>query len=388
MPTTFKRIPGRPLAYVISPQKWAGYQVSKHHYAKGLVKKGWQVVFVDPPTSMRRPGRIQLLPSNIPDLWVMRYQTPFPYNLKFQLRRVFDLLMKLQARRMTAVTGVPDVVWDFDNAYQFRDLQAFGAGKSLFHLVDAGTQGMGEKNADHFFYLYRSYCENAGGTPLEDHYVGIGLGDAHAALARTRLEHPLPERKDAPAHIGYVGNLAAPWIDWAGIREMAARHPEARFTLWGPLGDAPERDPDRAALRDMPHVTFPGLTPPEEIVRKSEDVDVWLIPFVSEKVQGGPVNSHKVMEYMATGRIIVMSWLAAYQDNDLVYMADDRDSRNLPEMLDDVLKQLDAYNASDRVEARRCLALDCTYDKRVTQVLKIAGLDSLSPVASGREAAE
>ena len=32
-----------PLAYVISPQPWAGFHVSKHHYAIALAERGWRL---------------------------------------------------------------------------------------------------------------------------------------------------------------------------------------------------------------------------------------------------------------------------------------------------------------------------------------------------------
>ncbi|MCU0578607.1 MAG: discoidin domain-containing protein [Desulfobacterota bacterium] len=117
---------------MISPQPWAGLQVSKHHYARALAARDWRVVFIDPPAELGKPGRIEQTATEVSGIFRLRYQTFFPYRLKFHARPLFDLLMWRQAKRLVQAAGRPNLVWDFDNAYQFRD---FGPYRVYSRLV-------------------------------------------------------------------------------------------------------------------------------------------------------------------------------------------------------------------------------------------------------------
>ena len=368
-----------PLAYVISPQPWAGFHVSKHHYAIALADRGWRVVFVDPPVDLARAGAIEITQTDVPGVMSLRYQTAFPYKLKFRARWLFDRLMRRQARRLVLAAGQPDLVWDFDNAYQFRDLRPFDAKITLFHLVDdVGTTGLGTKYADHMFYLHSSFCSRSGGTPDTDLEIGHGLGRLHVEAVQTQ---DLAKTEPQTPHIGFVGNLAAGWIDWEAIEAMLTRHPQARFTFWGPK---PPTSADTAALTRIlgqPNARFPGLTPPAQILAEAPGVDVWMVPFVAEKLPGGPLNSHKILEYLSTGKAVVMSWLDAYDGNALVHMLPEagQSGTALADMLDRVLADLDNANAPQAMAARRDFALARSYDRHLARILQTVGLSPREP---------
>lgn len=366
-----------PLAYLISPQTWSGFKVSKHHYAVALAGRGWRVVFINPPAKLGRIGAIKVDNTEIDNVVSVNYQPFFPYSLKFRSRGLFDKLMCLQALVIRQKMGKPDLVWDFDNAYQFRDLRAFGAATTIFHLVDdVGRHGLGDKHADHFLALHPRFLENAGG-PVRDNYViGHGLGAMHVAA---KPEHYVSATNSASPHIGLVANLGAEWLDWAAVAEMVSRHPEARFTFWGPLPKVSCTPAILQTVISAKNATFPGLTSPEDIIAQSVDVDIWLLPFLSEKFEGGcPVDSHKVLEYLSTGKVVLMSWLEAYQGNSLVSMSDSPESRDLPERLDQLLCDLTVVNASEVCEARRSYALARSYERRLDQIWKMTGLASTS----------
>jgi hypothetical protein len=366
-----------PLAFVISPQPWNGFLVSKHHYALTLAFRGWEIFFIDPPTDLGGAGRMKIQETDVTGLSVLRYQTFFPYALKFRFRALFDNLMRKQARRITEKIGRPDLVWDFDNAYQFADLKPFEAGLTFFHLVDdIADKCQGTRNADHFFYLDESFCRHAGGNPTPGCQVGHGLSKAHEIAARNlRLEQYEAGDKGAP-RIGFVGNLAAAWIDWDAVLEMLRRNPNAHFTFWGPMpgpGDA------NATIKDIAsksRVSFRGLTSPDQIIEDSGNIDIWIFPFCSDKLLGGPTDSHKILEYLSTGKAVVMNWLRAYESSELVYMAPAEDKNVLPDLLDEVLSTLPEANSVENMERRRNYALERTYDKRLDHIFSVAGVKS------------
>ncbi len=373
----------RPLAYVISPQPWAGFQVSKHHYAQALAGRGWRVVFVDPPTNLGRAGRVTLDQTEVENIENLKYQTFFPYKLKFRARWLFDLLMKIQTKLIRRRVGKPDLVWDFDNAYQFSDLRPFGADKTIFHLVDdVGQHRLGDKHADYFLTLHPDFCRNAGGTVRQDHIIGHGLGKIYVDAA---LNGSVAHTKPGRPHVGLVANLGAIWIDWECIAEMVRRHPEVRFTFWGPLPVEQRRSESLKVVLAAANVAFPGLTLPETVIAESGDVDVWLLPFLSEKFDGGrPLNSHKVLEYLATGKVVLMSWLEAYEGNPLVNSAANPESRDLPDRLDRLLIDLSKVNATIQQNSRRTYALERSYERHLDHVLSLTGLSGAPTTTSGK----
>jgi hypothetical protein len=326
------------------------------------------VIFIDPPSKLGAAGRIEIEGTAVPRVSVLRYQPFFPYSLKFRARSVFDLLMRQQARRLVRAAGRPDLVWDFDNTYQFRDLSQFGASRTLFHLVDdVGVPGLGIKSADHVLYLHRSFCERAGGKPLADHEIGHGLGRMYADAALDARDETRPA---VSAHVGFVGNLAAPWVDWTAVAEMVSRNPLARFTFWGPFPDDSSADADLRRLLRHPAIRFPGLTSAERIVTESHDVDVWLLPFRPDRLLGGALNSHKILEYLSTGRAVVMTWLEAYEGKDVVFTLP-RSGGSLADLLQQVLANLEEANSPEMISRRRAFALESTYDRLLDRVLSV-----------------
>lgn len=366
-----------PLAFVISPQPWAGFHVSKHHYAVELADRGWQVVFVDPPAELGAAGATELVSTDVPGITSLRYQTFFPYKLKFHFRWAFDALMRRQARRLVAAVGRPDLVWDFDNAYQFRDLSPFGAQTSLFHLVDdVSWPGLGDKRADHVFYLHSSFCTHAGARLCPDHEIGHGLGKLHAAAARRPGQDT---RQPGRPHIGFVGNLQANWLDWPEILRMVDEHSEASFTFWGPLPPPEETSGALADLLSRPGISFPGLTTQAAILEEARGIDLWLLPFQAAKVPGGrPLNSHKVLEYLSTGRAVAMSWLEAYEGNPLVEMQEKSDKGGLAELVRRAMANLEDLNSPELMDRRRAFALERTYYRHLEHIQSLVPLLELA----------
>jgi hypothetical protein len=374
-----------PRALIISPQSWEGFQVSKHHYARTLAAAGWEVIFADPPRPLGQADAVQITNTDVPGLRNLRYQTWFPYRIKFRARWLFDWAMARQARRILQATGPLDLVWDFDNAYQFRSLKAFGARKSLFHLVDEPTpHGLGDKDADHFLYLDESYCSQAGHRPQSDHQISHGLSLPHAIEARKAAAQASPApRRDRPV-VGFVGNLAAGWIDWPAFTTMVQTHSEADFMFWGPLPV-----PDHAAfqaLQAQPNTQFLGLTPPTEIARAGATVDIWTLPYDRALLGVNPISSHKILEYLASGKVVVMDHQAGHVSNPHVVMTQSSGDGSLPMLLDQTLAQLDVVNAPDRIAARRAYALDCTYDKRLAYITDLVKLPTPTPTPIQQEA--
>lgn len=353
-------------AFVISPQPWDGFKVSKHHYAVALARSGWQVYFIDPPSPFQVARRIEYEPTEVEGIQRVSHSLPVPNWTKFHARPLFDRAMRRHARRLTSALGTPDLVWDFDNAYHFRDLRPFGAVQSIFHLVDQGLKGMGDKQADTCIHLHPSFCEWAGFDPDRSTQVGHGVS---IDFIKSCCLSGATGRADKTLSFGIVGNLAAKWLDWETVVDIARRHPSAQFLLWGPYPSSDQASGGLRAAMECSQFHFRGLSRPEEIAASSGEVDVWLVPFLSDALPGGPLNSHKILEYLSTGKVVAMTWLEAWAGNPLVSMLDRNSSKSLADLVDDVVDCLDVLNSSKQSLDRMAYARARAYDARLRTVI-------------------
>lgn len=367
-------------AFIISPQPWAGFKVSKHHYALALAREGWQVYFIDPPTPFRFARRVECVPTGVDGIQRVSYSIPVPSKIKRYARSLFDRAMWEHARWLTSVLGAPGLVWDFDNTYNFGDLRAFGAAKSIFFLVDRGERGMGDKHADYCFHLHPSFCEWAG----FDQHGSLQLG--HGVSIDFIQNCPLPKTSASASErlsFGMVGNLAAKWFDWDTVLEIARRHPTAQFLLWGPH---PTLDQAGGALRvamECSQFQFQGQCLPEEIAASSGEVDIWLAPFLNDAVPGGPLNSHKILEYLSTGKVVAMTWLEAWEGKPHVSMLKKVSNETLADLVDQVVDRLGQLNSNERCLDRMAYARARTYGARLETVMSRLGLKGRAQVSEG-----
>jgi len=344
--------------WLISPQHWDGLPVSKHHYARELAARGCRVSFIGPPGGARGIRRIA---TDVSGIECVHYGTWFPYRTKFHAPRLFDIAMRRQARLITSALGGPaDLIWDFDNAGQFSDLRAFGAKQSLFHLVDAPSRpSVGTKHATRLAALHADFMAKSGARGAVS-VIGHGLAPVHARGAQRRLRNGTTV---TGGEVAMVGNLCAIWIDWPVILDMVRRFPTVTFRLIGPLPRL-SPSPAFAALQNAPNCIFTGRLLPEQIAALGDKVAVWLIAF-NDGVQGGPTDTHKMLEYLSTGAPILTSWLANWAENDLVTMAERGSNSAMPDMLGQLL----TAPGSECLRKRRIeTALAASYAARLDQI--------------------
>ena len=320
--------------FLISPQPWHGIKVSKHHYAMELAALGHHVFFIDPPKNDGSVSGVAVTATDVTNVTNVRYRPFFPYGLKFKARWLFDRLMRIQARRIATRIGQrPNVVWDFDNAKQFVDLRAFGASFAIHHLVDevAGQQGT-DKHADLVLCLAQEFADSIVDHRKPIRLVAHALNRHFAERARMALDTPDPPRPDNTRFTaGYVGNLDHPSVDWPTILSIVDAHPDAAFVFVGPY-DAGSATSPVAGLKQRQNVTLTGLLSPQEILSLGTSVDAWLMLYHGSEKLGGVLNSHKLLEYLATGKPILSTRVRAFEGSDLVMMGPDHTNTSALEL--------------------------------------------------------
>ena len=348
--------------YIISPQPWSGFKVSKHHYAEELANIGHSVFFLNPPKTTGRFGSVNVRSTNIKNLYQVTYRPWFPYWLKFHFRLLFDYGMRRQAKLIKQEVGfIPDVIWDFDNSYQFSDLNSFGNTLKIFHLVDDIPIGRdGDKNADVIFSVAQRFIDRLKTLNTKKYIVPHGLSRVFTNYATSLVANEIHvKNKELPFVVGYVGNLGHVGIDWPIVSRLVLESPNVQFVFIGPY------DKDSIFIHKLKlneNCKFWGPLTPAEILGFSKEVDIWLLCYDSTVTVDGATNSHKVLEYLATGKAVISNHLEFYSGTELLTMSSPQSNDEVPALLKKMLLNISELNEPSMQCSRARYALRSSYE--------------------------
>jgi hypothetical protein len=381
---------------VVSPNEWGEMRVSKHHYAAALAHRGNRVFFLNPPKARARERlRVQQV-EGIEGLSTVTYRPYVPFVIRFRSRRLFNVIAAAHVRWLMKEIGVRfDVVWCFDvNLYS--DLRCFRAPLKIFHPVDQvllSYQADVAASADAVLSVSDEILRNMQQHGTPQLRVEHGLAPEFVALAERRFSETEYHRND-PIRVGYVGNLLMPYVDREVLLDLIAGHEQMKFHFWGP------RSPDESnvgaensrasaefirALESRPNVVLHGPQPPSALAQQIGDVDLLLMCYSVARDPNRGCNSHKILEYMSTGRAIVANHVSDYANKqDLIEMMSADGSGTMAELFDNVVRKIDRHNSPERRHMRLAYALDNSYSKQIDRIGAFAAQLSRRPVAQER----
>jgi hypothetical protein len=121
-------------------------------------------------------------------------------------------------------------------------------------------------------------------------------------------------------------------------------------------------------LHRQGNVFLHGVVGQQELAGRLFEMDAFLFMYSPRTEMNGASNSHKLLEYLSTGRVIIATHVSSYAGTDLLEMSDPMEERRLPEIFDTVVRKLAVYNSRERQIARIRFALDNTYARQVERV--------------------
>ncbi len=132
---------------------------------------------------------------------------------------------------------------------------------------------------------------------------------------RAATEWAFPGPGTAPV-VGYSGHLY-PWKGVDLLIDALVELPDARGLI---VGGHPA-EPDAARLQERsrqlgvaPRVVFTGMVPPGEVASRLRTADVLVLPNPATEVSARYTSPLKLFEYLAMGRPVVASDLAAFRE--------------------------------------------------------------------------
>jgi len=341
---------------VISPEPWDHIPVSKHHYSKELANLDNEVYFLNPPSQSNKVTRA---PDN-ENINVVDYKgIPGLNRLPSVLR---NFLNKILLRRIFRLAGGEfDVVWTFD-PFRFQELNLFKTSAKIYHAVDIHRSPL-ERQLTNSCHLILSVSEmilarfNGVNTPT----VKINHGLAQHFLSEIKTDNTTSWNKRLK--VGYVGNLDNWCIDKRTLLTIVNNHPEVDFHFIGPF----KKDSVLGwELKTTAHASLIGKVSSSTLPKYLNQCDLFLMCYDGSSKEVNS-NHHKIMEYLATGKPVVMNYTDEYNDKrDMVIMADD--NRELPMLFSKVIRQIEDFNAIEVKAKRIAFAESNSYRNHVIHI--------------------
>lgn len=366
---------------VLSPEGWGAMFLSKHHYAVELARAGNKVYFLNPPSALQGDQQFQINPSGIhPGLFFVEHRLRFPFRLRFHLPRVFHWFMKGHIRKMmNALPARPDIIWSFDllNLYPLKN---FGEGPvKIFHPVDEPLQPAAiaaAKGADVIFAVTVEILQKYQHLGLPAHKINHGVSKFFFLES-----NPSKTGSNGTVRVGLSGNMLRKDLDRETLLSIMREHSNVRFECWGSYKPrqsnvgADLEDSGAAfikALEQLPNVALHGPASPEKLAEELHRMDAFLICYDINKDQSKGTNYHKIMEYLATGKVIISNNVTAFKDlPDMVQMTAEREhNKNLPKLFCQVIHNLSEYNQEALQTSRIKFASENTYQNHIITIQK------------------
>jgi glycosyltransferase involved in cell wall biosynthesis len=356
---------------VISPEAWGTSFVSKHHYALELAKRGNKVFFLNPPGGSRS---LRLSKFGEQDKVSVIDYSPVLKGTNRLPFRVADVFSQLTIKKLLKVTGPLDVVWSFD-PYRFQNLNLFKASYKVYHSMDyhhTPLELRAAQNADLVLGISRLILEKFQHLSVPQYKINHGLSES---FLKPQDEEPKPllSVQEKMIKVGYVGALTSSALDYKILLKLVRQNPEVFFCFIGPyeasnLIAKAENQKMIGELKQLSNVQLAGALPSYQLGSYLKNFDVLLMCYRASKKVGS--NSHKLLEYLSTGKVVVSNYVDEYKDKrHLLEMVEE--NSDLPKQFQKVIANLSFYNTEEKQAERKAFALANTYSEQIEKIERI-----------------
>lgn len=362
---------------IVSQQDWGKMFISKHHYAVELAKRGNRVYFMNSPekTDTLAKGEIVIEETGIKNVSVIKHRFFYPYIIKHKAKRLHAFLLKFHLGKIFDKIAVPvDIVWSFDVSNTIPLASFPGKYFKIFMPVDEPAMPGGAVAAQSARVMFSVTTE------ILDKYRDYNIPKLfvnHGVQERFLNQQPVLNNTGL-VQVGISGNFLRADVDWISLRQMIENNPNVIFNFWGAfdlkssnLSDKTARNnnPQKDKLLKMGNVKVHGVVGSEELSKGLMEMDCFLICYDIDKDPSGGTNYHKILEYMATGKVIVANNTTTYKTRrNLVEMPVERNNSALPALFDKVINNLGYYNSLEKQALRIAYARQHTYPKNIERI--------------------
>ena len=371
---------------ILSPQNWNHLFVSKHHYAIELAKMGNKVYFVNPPSVFpnftvklkHAPGYDNLT------LVEFGYLLPFHLFLKYQITPIFRIQLNWIIKRIKKKVNSIDEIWNFNPSIFFNN-SSFDAKKEIvfiYDYYDLTAYDYSQIKVDLFVSISTFLLNQFRAYNVPKLKLNHALSAPFISFATNRLNlitHGSRQRIQNKLNVGFSGNIFHHHFDYKTFQYILKKNQLVDFHLWGEhnIDNKYVCSKDIKAfieyINSAPNVFLHGNLHPNNLAIEYSKIDLFLCCYdANSAINGG--NSHKIMEYLSTGNLIVSNYLFEFSSlKDLILMPETSDNTSLPVLFNEAIHNIDYYNSSEKIINRCTYSLQNTYKKNINKISAAIG---------------
>lgn len=299
-----------------------------------------------------------------PGLYVIDITLPIPKKIKFHLPLLYNLILRHYLNKINQKTNHKiDIYWNFDQELNIRAFDLFDEAIKIYHPVDDFTP------KPHIDYTVFDVCFSVSKAIVNKiphankHVINHGLNEVFEKFAFTLLAQKQKTVQTVQT-VSYMGNLSIPTLDVETLKKVIINHQDIQFNF---IGNYDTETDFIVFLKTQHNVNLPGLKVNEALIEALTTADLFLLCY--KYMPGNNMdNSHKVLEYLSTGKVIVSSKLSAYENLGLFPMCTKLDNSEFLDLFDEVVHDFSSYNTPEQMNNRIRFALDNTYEKQVNKI--------------------
>ena len=361
---------------ILSPEDWGENLLSKHLYAQELSKNN-NVFFLHtaPHSSQKKFLVCRSINKKITLIHIRRVAKGVIKLPPF----LVDIQNYFLIKKIIKKTKLPqiDLVWSFDQS-KFQNLKQFNAPLTIFNPVDfieSARPFLNRiANSADITLSVSQLILNQIETTTPKHFINHGLDEIFVTKSKNDV---IPKFIDShKINVAYVGNLQMKFIDWKNLIKTVEENAELNFIFIGPdkksnIGGK-KMFKQIEEIKALPNAYFTGVMSKKELNLSFPFFDAFLLCYDDKKYPIQVSNSHKILEYLSAGKVVLSNTVATYEDTSLIEMVGDNNllSARLGEIAIDIKK----YNNTEKQLKRINYAVNNSYFKQLERVEKILNL--------------
>lgn len=271
-------------------------------------------------------------------------------------RKIYHAFEKLAGCRF-------DVIWNFENSrfydFRFAPPTVF----KIYHQVDLNQDfhpQLAAKTADICFCTTDLILSEI--KIFNEHSFKIHHGVSPDAFAGKDYLPAQTENDTKNITALYIGNLDMPYIDIDVVENLVKTFSRVNFFFVGPYL---EEKPFFKRMQQYENCFLKGRVKSEELKQYTTQSDIQLV-FYKEEYQDDQASPHKMMEYMASGKVIVATYTDEYKNSDLLLMS--KINEEIPSLFEYAMTNLSLLNSDEQRQKRIAFAGEHTYDKQLDKI--------------------
>ena len=366
--------------------------ISKHNYAVELERQGNIVYFMNPPNQNIQVKNYTIIKINdYKNLYVIDYflisnrYIDF-CRLRFGLTQFYDLILLQLVRRICKANQIViETIISFDpNLHGF--LHKYPAKKKVFFIADQiqnTSQTRSAKRADVVVSVAEEILGQFRSINPNCLLVNHGINKHYEDFANENLQklnsELLPDYNNKEINIGYIGNLLIPFLDEEGLKRIVLENPKVQFHFWGAYSavnnnllanyDVNIYNTIQYLKNNCTNTHFYGVKTTKEIIPELNKIDAFIYINSSLKDVNGGANSHKILEYLSTGKTIISTYLSYYATQNLFPLLQKGKEYTYVEEFNNSIKKLNVLNQRDLQVNRIQFVLKNTYYNNLNKIL-------------------